>query len=244
MVVILVFLTFCFAILVGGFVRYLATRQEVSPAKFRRAALGEAPVFRIVKEDLALSPAGAPSSRIYPLQFPASVYYHKGHAWAKPEGDRRVRVGLDDFTQQVMGNIDDIELPPIGKKLSQGEVAWKVRHGKRQLSQLAPLGGTVVEVNEKLLQDPCLANRSPYEKGWVLKIQPTDFNEEMPRLMDSFQFRVSFDDLKAKLRSAISHQTLGMVYGDGEEVAYGIADKLDERLWRILVSQLFHSTQN
>jgi len=60
-------------------------------------------------------------------------------------------------------------------------------------------------------------------------------------LMDSFQFRVFFDQVKAKLRAAISHPTLGMVYGDGEVVIRGIADQLDEKLWRIVVSQLFHS---
>jgi hypothetical protein len=128
--------------------------------------------------------------------------------------------------------------------LSQGEVAWKVHHGKRKLNQLAPMGGTVVEVNEKLIKDPSLANRSPYEKGWIMKIQPTAFNEEMPKLMDSFQFRIAFDQLKAKLRASISNQALGMVYSDGEEVAWGVAEQLDERLWKTLVTQLFHTFPN
>jgi glycine cleavage system H protein len=153
-------------------------------------------------------------------------------------------VGLDDFTQQVMGDIDAVELPPIGLKLKQGEVAWKICRGKRKLSQLAPLGGTVVDLNEMLIKDPSLANRSPYEEGWILKIKPNRLGEEMPSLMDSFQFRVFFDQVKAKLRAAISHPALGMVYGDGEEVVRGIADTLDERLWRILVSQLFHANPN
>jgi glycine cleavage system H lipoate-binding protein len=193
---------------------------------------------------LTLSPVAAASGPGSPLQFPQDVYFHHGHAWAKLEGKNRVRIGLDDFTQQVMGDIDAIELPPIGMKLNQGEVAWKVRHGKRKLDQLAPLGGTVVELNEKLVKDPSLANRSPYEEGWILKIQPNAFNEEMPALMESFQFRVSFDQLKAKLRSAINNPALGMVYGDGEEVVRGVADKLDERLWKILVTQLFHSSSD
>jgi glycine cleavage system H protein len=86
-----------------------------------------------------------------------------------------------------------------GGKLNQGEVAWKVRHGERELSQLSPLGGTVVEINEKLRKDPTLANRSPYEDGWILKIQTKALNKEMPGLMDSFQFKTHFDQCKARL---------------------------------------------
>lgn len=258
MVLILVFLTICFAFVAGSIVRHLVSKREVSTAGLQVAKTfsglvedarrrAEIPGYWVEGGKLALRPVAAVPDPRSPLWFPKDVYYHKGHAWAKLEGGQRgkaVKVGLDDFTQQVMGDIDSIELPPIGLELKQGEVAWKIRHGKRDLSQLAPLGGTVVDLNEKLIKDPSLANRSPYEEGWILKIKPSRLGEEMPALMDSFQFRVFFDQVKAKLRSAISHPTLGMVYGDGDEVARGIADKLDEKLWRILVSQLFHSNPN
>lgn len=227
MVVILVFMTFLTVIFVKVFLSHLARKRGVSRA-------------RLEKGQMVLSPAVAVSGRV--PQFPSDIYYHNGHAWIGLADRSRVKVGLDDFTQQVMGDIDEIEIPPIGSKLNQGEVAWKLRHGERELSQLAPLGGTVVEVNEKLSQDPSLANRSPYEKGWILKIQPKAFKEEFPELMDSFQFQVHFDQLKAKVMSFASDQTLGMVYGDGGEVIKGAAVKLEERLWKILLTQLFHSS--
>jgi glycine cleavage system H protein len=191
---------------------------------------------------MTLAPVAAMTGLGRALQFPNDVYYHDGHAWAKLDEGNRVRIGLDDFTQQVMGDIEDIEIPSIGSQLKQGEVAWKLSQGKRKLSQLAPLGGTVVELNEKLIKDPSLANSSPYEKGWILKIQPEAFSEEMPELMDSFQFQVHFDRLKAKLRSSFNHQSLGMVYGDGGEVIKGVGGILEERLWKILVTQLFHTS--
>lgn len=258
MVLILVFLTFVFAILAGNLVRYWVEKREMSVAEMEKAnfltrlsedakARGVTPIRWLERGEMTLSPVAAVPGPGSPLQFPKDVYYHKGHAWAKIEANQKVKsvkVGLDDFTQEVMGDIEAIEVPPIGMELKQGEVGWKVRHGKRKLSQLVPLGGTVVDLNEKLIQDPSLANRSPYDQGWILKIKPNNLGEEMPALMDSFQFRVSFDQVKAKLRSAISHQTLGMVYGDGEEVVRGIANNLDEKLWSILVSQLFHSTPN
>ena len=229
MVIIFVALTFFAAISVGAIVRYAARKREVPRAVLRR-------------DQMTFAPVAAMTGLGRALQFPNDVYYHDGHAWAKLDEGNRVRIGLDDFTQQVMGDIEDIEIPSIGSQLKQGEVAWKLSQGKRKLSQLAPLGGTVVELNEKLIKNPSLANSSPYEKGWILKIQPKAFSEEMPELMDSFQFQVHFDRLKAKLRSSFSHQSLGMVYGDGGEVIKGVGGILEERLWKILVTQLFHSS--
>ncbi len=229
MVVILVFMTFLTAILAKVLLSHLARKRGVSRANLERGWT-------------LLSPAVAVSGSGRIPQFPSDIYYHNGHAWIRLDERSGVKVGLDDFTQQAMGDIDEIEIPPIGSKLNRGEVAWKLRHGERKLSQLAPLGGTVVEVNEKLRQDPSLANRSPYEKGWILKIQPKSFKEEFPELMDAFQFQVHFDQLKAKVMSLACNQTLGMVYGDGGEVIKGAAVELEERFWKILVTQLFHSS--
>jgi glycine cleavage system H protein len=229
MVIILVALTIFGFFLAHAISQHFARRRELSMAEPERDWVDLSPV------------AVAPNSGRVPW-FPEDVYYHRGHAWVKLGEGNTMRIGLDDFTQQVMGDIEGIEIPFPGAKLNQGEVAWKIRHGKWKLNQLAPLGGTVVEVNEKLRKDPSLANRSPYEEGWILKIQTKGLNMEMPKLMNSLQFKVHFDQDKAKLMSSFNNQTLGTVYGDGEEVIKGAATKLDEGMWKILVTQLFHSS--
>jgi len=243
MVVILVFLTFCGAIVVSGLIKYMASRHEVRAARY--GVSGEMPSFWVERPDLVLSPAALPSSRTMPVEFPRDVYYHKGHAWARVEGEKKgsvVRVGLDDLTQQVMGDIEAIEVPSVGAKIRQGEVAWKIRHGGRTLKQLAPISGTVVEVNERVVKDPSIVNRSPYEKGWIMKIEPTSFGEEKGKLMDAIQFQVAFDQVKAALRSSIQPQALGAVYSDGEGMIRGIVDQLDERSWSIFVAEVFHTS--
>lgn len=240
MVVILVFLTFCGAIVVSGLIKYMASRHEVPAAQY--GVRGEMPSFWVERPDLVLSPAALPSSRTMPVEFPKDVYYHKGHAWARVEGEKRAKVGLDDLTQQVMGDIEAIEVPSVGAKVHQGEVAWKIRHGGRILKQLAPISGTVVEVNEKVLKDPSIVNRSPYEKGWIMKVEPTSFGEEKGKLMDAIQFQVAFDQVKAKLRSSIQPQALGAVYSDGDGMIRGIAEQLDEKSWSIFVAEVFHTS--
>ena len=229
MVIILVALTFFGVILVQAILHRLARKKEVSRTYLRRGWM-------------ELSPAVATSDLGRVPQFPEDFYYHMGHGWVKLEEGNRMKIGLDDFTQQVMGDIDGFEIPPAGSNLHQGETAWKVGHGKRKLSQLAPLGGMVVEVNENLKRDPALANRSPYEEGWVLKIQTKGLNKEMPALMDALQFKAQFDQDKAQLMSSFNDQTLGMVYGDGEAIIRGAANKMDESTWKTLVTRLFHSS--
>lgn len=229
MVIILVALTIFGIFLAHAISQRLALRRKLYMAEPERDWVDVSPV------------AVAPVLGKVP-QFPEDIYYHRGHAWVKLEEGNRMRIGLDDFTQQVMGDIEGIAIPSPGGELSQGEVAWKVRHGKRKLSQLAPLGGTVVEVNEKLKRDPTLANCSPYEEGWILKIRTKGLNKEMPELMDSLQFKVHFDRDKAKFMSSFNDHALGAVYGDGGEVIKGAATKLDEGTWKKLVTQLFHSS--
>ncbi len=229
MVFLLVALTFIGAIVIGNIIRRKVLEREAPR-----------PVLR--KEPLRWSPVAAVPAFEGVLQFPKDYYYHKGHAWAKLTGGNEVKIGLDDFTQKVMGDIEGIEVPPVGSEIKQGDVAWKVRQGKRKLSQLAPMGGTVVAVNEKVLNDPSLLNLSPYEKGWILKIKPKAFSEEVPELMDAFQFEVHFDRLKNRIRSSLNHQSLGVVYGDGGEVIKGAGGILEDRLWKVLVTELFHTT--
>jgi glycine cleavage system H protein len=228
MVIILVALTFLVAISAQVLIQYLARKRENSRVALEMGVMN-------------LSPAMAVSNAGGVPRFPKDVSYHNGHAWMKLEEGNRIKVGLDDFTQRVMGKIDAIDLPQPGGKLVQGEVGWKVRHGERTLSQLAPLGGTVVEVNEKLRQDPTLVNRSPYEEGWILKIQTKVLSKEMPELMSSLKFKEHFDRSMAKLMSSFDNQSLGLAYADGGEIIEGVASKLDEKMWKKLVTELFHS---
>lgn len=229
MVIILVLLTVLVAI-------------SIEVLRHRKAQRREIPIALAEGSQVSLSPVLAAPQKSNGLHFPKEYYYHNGHAWAKLEEKDLVKIGLDDLTQKIMGDIEEIETPAPGKSLNQGEVVWKIRHGQRKLRQLSPLGGTVVEVNEKLIKDPSLMNRSPYEEGWILKIKPKALGEELPKLMDSLQMKIHFDQMKAKLRSSFNHETLGTVYGDGEEILSCATDKLDEKWWRILVTQLFRSS--
>ncbi|OGP64058.1 MAG: glycine cleavage system protein H [Deltaproteobacteria bacterium RBG_13_47_9] len=114
--------------------------------------------------------------------FPEDLYYHKEHFWAKVEGNTVV-VGTTDFAQKAAGDIVFIELPSVGRTVEQGKPCGSMESGKWVGRIYAPLSGKVESSNEKLEDSPELVNESPYEKGWIFKISPSNLQEELKKLM-------------------------------------------------------------
>ena len=110
------------------------------------------------------------------------LFYHPYHLWARIEGEGRVRVGLDDFGQRLMGRVYAIELPMPGTTVSQVAACWRVAHHAGETSMAAPVSGLVVQVNPRLSQHPSLINRDPYGEGWVLVVQPAHLEQCLKRL--------------------------------------------------------------
>jgi glycine cleavage system H protein len=104
---------------------------------------------------------------------PEDLRYEKNHFWVKEEGDLLV-LGMDDFGQQLAGEIVHVQLPDEGKKLKLGKRFANLESGKWLGKVFAPVNGTLVEVNEELETSPELVNQDCYGKGWMYKIDPTD----------------------------------------------------------------------
>ncbi|RKZ31470.1 glycine cleavage system protein GcvH [bacterium] len=113
--------------------------------------------------------------------FPDELYYNEGHAWARVEGDI-VTVGVNDFTQFLAGEISYIDLPMEGDEFEFGERIGTIETGKWLGKYFAPVSGEIVEVNEKLEDDPTLINKSPYGEGWIVKIKMAN-PDELDKLM-------------------------------------------------------------
>jgi glycine cleavage system H protein len=119
--------------------------------------------------------------------FPDDLYYHKEHFWAKLEGNM-VMMGTNDFAQKLAGQIVYVELPPIGKVLEQGKPCGSMESGKWVGRIYAPISGKVESTNQELEDNPELINESPYEKGWICKINPSNLQEELKKLMQGGSF--------------------------------------------------------
>jgi len=114
--------------------------------------------------------------------FPDDIYYHKEHYWAKVEGGK-VTMGTSDFAQKLAGQIVYVELPAAGRTVEQGKPCGSMESGKWVGRIYAPVSGKVEAANQDLEDTPELINDSPYEKGWICKITPSNLQEELKNLM-------------------------------------------------------------
>lgn len=96
--------------------------------------------------------------------------------WAKIEGDAIV-VGISDYAQKELKDIVAVELPEKGKKVKKGEELGAIDSIKATSTYYSPVSGTIIEVNEELLNTPELLNKDPYGTGWILKIKPENPGE-------------------------------------------------------------------
>ena len=110
------------------------------------------------------------------------LFYHPNHVWARIEDEGRVRIGLDDFGQRLMGRAYAVELPAAGTTVSRGVACWRVANHAGATAIAAPVSGIVVQVNPKLSQHPSLINRDPYGEGWSIVIQPAHLEQCLKQL--------------------------------------------------------------
>jgi glycine cleavage system H protein len=121
--------------------------------------------------------------KIKDYDLPDELYYHRDHAWAKLEEDGRVRVGMNDFFQKAAGDVVYVDLPFEDDDVTQGETCGKVQSSKWVGKLVAPASGTIVEVNEDLEGDSTLINKDPYGAGWIMVVEPSDWEGEKAVLM-------------------------------------------------------------
>lgn len=110
------------------------------------------------------------------------LLYSESHEWVKVEGDIAV-VGVSDFAQKEMGNITYVDLPDVDDDVTAGEDFGALESVKAASDLIAPVSGTVVEVNETLEDEPELINNDAYA-NWIIKVKMSD-KSELDALMDA-----------------------------------------------------------
>lgn len=101
---------------------------------------------------------------------PGDLKYTEEHEWIRQEGTL-FTVGISDFAQDQMTDIVFVELPETGRKVNAGEAIVVLESVKSVADVYAPTNGTVTEINSDLEHHPEYINESPYEKGWIFKME-------------------------------------------------------------------------
>jgi len=113
---------------------------------------------------------------------PRDYYIHTGHGWARVEYGGRVRIGLDDFGNRLVGKVDKFRLPSLGTRLKVGDESFIMRREDNEAGVRAPLTGVVTAVNQKLLDYPGASNQDPYCAGWTMLIDPIELKSDLKGL--------------------------------------------------------------
>ena len=108
---------------------------------------------------------------------PSDVKFLKSHEWARLDNGTVV-VGISDFAVDALNKeIVYVELPQVGRKLSQGDSFGVIESVKAASDLYAPVSGTVAAVNDAVVADPNVVSEEPYGKGWMIKITPDNAGE-------------------------------------------------------------------
>ncbi|MBQ9466818.1 MAG: glycine cleavage system protein GcvH [Muribaculaceae bacterium] len=116
------------------------------------------------------------------------LYYSESHEWARVEGDV-AEIGITDYAQHELGNIVYVDMPDVDDEFEAGDEFGAVDSVKASSPLNIPVGGTVIETNDALADDPQLLNRDPYG-AWIIKVRLSDA-ADLSSLMDAAAYEAS-----------------------------------------------------
>ena len=105
--------------------------------------------------------------------YPDGLKYHREHDWARVEGEEAV-LGITWFAQDALGELVHYEPPAEGDTIAKDAPYGEVESVKAVSDLIAPLSGEVVEVNQKVVDEPETVNEDPYGDGWLVRIRLSD----------------------------------------------------------------------
>ncbi len=185
-----------------------------------------------------LKPVGM--QKVQGIKIPQGVYLHRGHAWAGMAPDGQVRIGLDDFAARLLGQMDRIDLPLMGKQLQQDLAGIQMHRDDLTAKVLAPVSGVVTAFNPKMRENPAALPADPYGDGWLLMVQPTNLREELRSLQMGEEATTFMETEITELYQALEPH-LGPLAADGGNLADDLLGNLPPSIWEAISHQILKS---
>lgn len=123
---------------------------------------------------------------------PEELKYSEEHEWVRVESDGVVVVGITDFAAESLGDVVFVELPEVGAGLTQFEKMGEIESVKAVSDLYSPVSGTITERNDSVIDSPELVNDSPYDSGWMLRVELSD-SAELDKLMDHTAYQAMLE---------------------------------------------------
>ncbi|MEE9120582.1 MAG: glycine cleavage system protein H [Syntrophobacteria bacterium] len=169
---------------------------------------------------------------------PEGHFFHLGHAWARIEHGGRIRVGLDDFSVKVFGQMDSLELPLTGEEVKFSEVGLAFKRMGKEAQALSPISGVVAAVNYQTTKNPSMVKEEPYNQGWLMVLDPTEMKEDLKALLygqESTEWLQTEHQALAEMVSSV-----GMTYADGGAID-DVVGRVPELSWEKLTQKFLRT---
>ena len=141
------------------------------------AFVGTDAIVMALRRHRAAAPATAQLTPMLEPRPPQGIFLDPHHAWVRITTDGTLRVGIDDFLSEAIGEVEAVEAPPRGAQVKRGDPLLKLKIRGRSLVVCAPASGEVVAVNDHAVTQPWTVNRDPYGVGWVVALWTRDHHE-------------------------------------------------------------------
>lgn len=178
-------------------------------------------------------------ARLYDiLKIPQGIFYNPNHTWAFLEKSGKARVGLDEFLLHIAGPLEVKNLTTAGQKIQKGDILAELHHDGKQLNVHSPLSGKVLGQNTAVDNQPASTKIDPYEKGWLVEMQPSRWKEEMQSFFLADQatqwIKTEMERLKdfiATTTEKYSPSPSLVTLQDGGEIQGNILPELPKEAW-------------
>ena len=164
------------------------------------------------------------------FKLPHGYYLHRGHTWVKIEEGSTVRVGLDDFALRLLGPLDRVEAPLMGKQVEQDRDDILLSRSSNTARVQAPVSGVVTDINPELREKGNLANDDPYTSGWVMRLHSDNLRQDLKNLMIGEQASEYLDGEIDRLYEVIEEE-VGPLAADGGYLGDDIYGNLPRTSW-------------
>lgn len=173
------------------------------------------------------------------LNIPQGIHFNRNHTWAHLGESGAARVGLDDFLQHVIGDLQLSGMKGAGDPIRKGELLAEIEQEGKKLKVFSPISGVVLETNAMLDEDPDLINEDPYQKGWLYQIKPSNWIKDTSSCLladkasewsekEITRFK---DFLSMGAMRKYSTEPAMLVLQDGGEIVDNVLSELPEEVW-------------
>ncbi len=182
------------------------------------------------------------------LAFPGGLYYDKTHTWVFMEQEGVVKIGVDDFLPHITGNLSCVKMKQAGEYVKKNEELFSLVQDGKHLNISSPVSGKIKHINDRVVENPGLINKSPYDEGWLFLVEPSNWLRELQfmEMAENYKnwIRKEFQRMKDFLSSSVNPSSLevaGITLQDGGEISDHPLENLDPRVWEDFQKQFIET---